>query len=222
MKTVPRLGFALGAVLIIAGLTPLSAANAEVAAPPAPVSDHLSSQQLTGTVSSENDLGLLVTPTELQQLGASRQEIAKQTALFNTLSPTQLTAQAQLQKAQAAEKERLAALPDVPVSPAATSVQSEPNGMTPYIYITVCWPGNDYYSVYWTSTGPTVDCFADSGTWNAAPSLLYETTAVRPGNNVGRVYYPDSAYWYWSPWRGKTMDTYYFNGSVTVYKVQIQ
>lgn len=172
------------------------------------------------TLTYEDDLGLLATPDEMVEMGATAAEVARQEKLFDRLTPTELTRQDALRQAQEAAVDDLIALPDLP-EPTPPPSTTEPGTVTPYIYLAVCWPGNDYYSVYWSNVfGNAVDCFADSGTYNTI-GYTY-TTAVRPGNNVGRVYYPSGSYFYWSPWRGKSMDTYYFNGSgVTVQRVQI-
>lgn len=169
-------------------------------------------------VQYENDLGLLVTPAELQALGADSQAVAAQSDLFAGLSASELSEQASLRHSQEESAEMLASQPDVPVP----SPEASKGGVSTNIYITACWPGNDYYSVYWSNfSGNVVDCFADSGTY-VNTTTLTNTYAVRPGNNVGRVYYPSGGYYYWSPWRGKSMDSYYFNGTVNVQRVQIQ
>lgn len=168
---------------------------------------------------SEEHIGLLATPEEMAEMGATPEQIARQSDALADLSTADSAEQATLRHEQEIIHAELSELPDLP---AATPPPADPDSMSTMIYITVCWPGNDYYSVYYKSgVNNVVDCFAESGTYRTYNDFR-NTTAVRPGNNIGRVYYASGAYFYWSPWRGKSMSTYYFNGNgVTVSRIQI-
>lgn len=174
--------------------------------------------QLTSTdtpiVESTNTATLFVTPDELRDMGESEEGIAAQEALFDSMTPAELAVQDRLRQEQETLKDDLLAEPDVFVPSAIERPE-----MTPYTYVTVCYPGNDYYSVFYSHGG--VDCFANAGTRNySSPGLCY-ATKIRPGNNVGRLYYHDGTYYQWSPWRGKSMIEYKFNAPVPAYAVQI-
>ena len=145
-------------------------------------------------------------------MGGTSEEVAKQRKLFNSMNTSEKQKQEDLREKQVEEKERLDRLPEVPVPPADSDV------MMPMIYVTVCWPGNDYYKVNWSHG--TQDCFANAGTYNM--QVTAHATNLRPGNNVGRLYYSANGYYYYSPWRGKTMTTYYFTAPVLTHQVIIQ
>ncbi|MFS0718879.1 hypothetical protein ABC337_17955 [Arthrobacter sp. 1P04PC] len=193
---------------VLASVAPVSAATAD-------------SQVDAGSLSvqGEESLRLLVTPEELASLGVSQADVDGQAKHIATLSRGEAAEQKQKQKVEEKAKKRLKSLPAVPSAPKPAETDSD-NVISPMIYNAVCWPGNDYYSVYWTNAfGYATDCFADSGTFY--PNYIADVYALRPGNNVGRMYYKDGNYFYWSPWRGKTMDTYYFNGTVDPIAIQI-
>lgn len=207
----------LGATLALGLTIGLSATASAETLPTDPL-------QANEELAFEDQLGLLVTPEELTALGMEEEDIAKQAALFSDLSQSELDQQDELREEQAAIAELLQELPDVPVDAPNPPATGAP-GVSPFIFLTWCWPGNDHYSVFYKSAGNNVvDCFAGgAGVYNSAAGGFTYTTAVRPGNHVGRVYYPSGAYWYWSPWRGKSMDTYYFTGTgVHATKVELK
>lgn len=164
----------------------------------------------------EGALGLLATPAEMRMMGATETQVQHQAAGVALLSAERRAEQDRIRTEQARTAQALsAASPET----ASTEAAGQGAGQT-RAHLMPCLAGNDYYMVTW-NLGSSKDCLANAGTWDASPVLIH-TKSVRPGNNVGRVYYPWGEYWYWSPWRGKTMSTYTFDSPVNAYKIQIQ
>lgn len=192
------------AAMSLACITPMATASA--ATEPSSLS-----------IQSEDELGLLVTVDEMAQMGATTEQVEAQASLFKTLSKEEA---AQQKKKQQEQKEALKQLKALPKIPTEAKPEPEPGTVVPMIDNVPCWPNNDYYSVYWSNAfGYAVDCFANSGTYY--PNYIVDVYALRPGNNVGRMYYQSGQYFYWSPWRGKSMDTYSFNGTIDPLAIQI-
>jgi len=159
----------------------------------------------------EGSLGLLATPAEMRAMGATEAQVQHQAAGLALLSRERRVEQDQIRAEQARMAQVLSAAAPDAADKRASQVRA---------HLMPCLAGNDYYMVTW-NLGASKDCLANAGTWNASPVLIH-TKSVRPGNNVGRVYYPWGEYWYWSPWRGKSMSTYTFDSPVNAYKIQIQ